>query len=385
MPIARPTRGPFARGAFRSPLHSATVAAPLGLALGIGIIVCFTTGLVSHYAQTPQHWGFLSWPARPAWLYRVTQGVHVATGIALVPLLIAKLWIVYPRLFRWPPIQGAAHALERITLVPLVAGATFQIVSGLNNTAVWYPWAFTFRDAHFWTAWITVAALIVHVAAKRALIRRGLKRSPARHQRDDGGLTRRGLLTAAGTASGLLTLLTVGQTVRPLKGLALLAPRRPDIGPQGVPVNHSAIGRNVIAAAMDPAWRLRVEGNVRRPLELSVQDLRAMPQHEANLPITCVEGWSAGGHWRGVRLRDLITAAGGNPDDSEVVVHSLQRRGSYRHSRVNAPHVRDRDTLIALELNGAPLHIDHGFPCRLIAPNRPGVQQTKWLERVVIV
>ena len=45
---------------------------------------------------------------------------------------------------------------------------------------------------------------------------------------------------------------------------------------------------------------------------------------------------------------------------------------------------RDADTLIALELNGAPLHIDHGFPCRLIGPNRPGVQQTKWVQELAV-
>jgi DMSO/TMAO reductase YedYZ molybdopterin-dependent catalytic subunit len=44
--------------------------------------------------------------------------------------------------------------------------------------------------------------------------------------------------------------------------------------------------------------------------------------------------------------------------------------------------VADRDTLLALELNGEPLHPDHGYPVRLIAPNRPGVLQTKWLTRV---
>jgi DMSO/TMAO reductase YedYZ molybdopterin-dependent catalytic subunit len=46
--------------------------------------------------------------------------------------------------------------------------------------------------------------------------------------------------------------------------------------------------------------------------------------------------------------------------------------------------VNDRDTILALELNGEPLHLDHGFPVRLIAPNRPGVMQTKWINRVIV-
>jgi DMSO/TMAO reductase YedYZ molybdopterin-dependent catalytic subunit len=51
---------------------------------------------------------------------------------------------------------------------------------------------------------------------------------------------------------------------------------------------------------------------------------------------------------------------------------------------VEPPHARDELTLIALRLHGEPLHLDHGYPCRLIAPNRPGVLQTKWLGRITV-
>jgi DMSO/TMAO reductase YedYZ molybdopterin-dependent catalytic subunit len=62
----------------------------------------------------------------------------------------------------------------------------------------------------------------------------------------------------------------------------------------------------------------------------------------------------------------------------------MQAGGMYRASTVAAPHVRDPLTLIALRLNGETLHIDHGYPSRLIAPNRPGVLQTKWLARLSV-
>jgi DMSO/TMAO reductase YedYZ molybdopterin-dependent catalytic subunit len=52
---------------------------------------------------------------------------------------------------------------------------------------------------------------------------------------------------------------------------------------------------------------------------------------------------------------------------------------------VTPAQLADPDTLLALELNGEPLDLDHGFPVRLIGPNRPGVQQTKWVGRVVVV
>lgn len=64
--------------------------------------------------------------------------------------------------------------------------------------------------------------------------------------------------------------------------------------------------------------------------------------------------------------------------------HTLERRGAYRASTLNEAHAADADTLLALDLFGEPLHIDHGFPVRLIGPNRPGVMQTKWVTTLVV-
>src|SRR4051812_49975187 len=89
-------RGPFRRGAFGSRLRSARLTSHLGLALAVAFGTCFVTGLLSHLIQHPPGWFW--WPARPVGLYRVTQGLHVATGLASIPLLGVKLWSVYPRL-----------------------------------------------------------------------------------------------------------------------------------------------------------------------------------------------------------------------------------------------------------------------------------------------
>jgi hypothetical protein len=381
--LAPPRVGPFAEGAFPSRLHDERVASLIGTALGISFLTCFATGLISHFAQHPLHVGFLSMPARPAYLYRVTQGVHVATGIAAIPLLLAKLWTVYPRLFAFPPVRDLPHLIERLSIVPLVAGSIFQLMTGLLDTARWYPWKFSFTVTHFWNAWLVIGALMVHIGVQLPVIRRALG-APGRREPSGTGLSRRGFLAATAGAVGAVTITTVGQTVRPLKGLAVLAPRRPDRGPQGFPVNKSAVGARVVDAARDPEWRLVVEGAVARRLELSRSDLLALRQREAELPIACVEGWSAGVRWSGVPVRDILAMAGAR-DGAQIVAHSLQQRGSYVKSELNAPHVRDPDTLLALMANGEPLHIDHGYPCRLIAPNRPGVQQTKWLARLEVV
>lgn len=366
-------QGPFRPGAFGSRLRSERLSAWLGLWLGIAFGVCFVTGVISHGAQ---EWAF--WPSRPVNLYRVTQGLHVATGYVCVPLLLAKFWAVYPKLFTWPPARDLAHAVSRGALFLLVASALVQVVSGLMNTARWYAFGFFFTTVHYWSAWIAIGALLIHVGAQLTVIRRGLGR-PARAEPETSALSRRGLLAGVGVAAGVVTLATVGQTVAPLATISLLAPRLPDVGPQGLPVNRTAAGAGVRALVGDPAYRLVVAGP--RRLELSLDELTRLPQHTVSLPITCVEGWSATANWTGVRVRDLLDAAGLDPD-APVRVLSLQRRGDYGSSLLHPHHHRDPLTLLALAIDGAPLAPDHGAPCRLIAPNRPGVHQTKWVSRL---
>ncbi|HMG28415.1 MAG TPA: molybdopterin-dependent oxidoreductase [Acidimicrobiia bacterium] len=370
---------------FTSEQHDERNAALLGIVLGVTFTVCFVTGVLSHLIQDPPSW--FRWPSRPAGLYRVTQGVHVATGLASIPLLLAKLWVVFPKLFAWPPFRSVAHLVERLTIFPLVAGGVFELFSGLADTHLWYPWPFDFRSAHYWVAWITIGALVVHFGAKWAGTRAALfdRTAPvvAAAPASTSAFDRRTFLATVFGAAGAVTLFTVGQTVAPLRKLALLAPRRPDTGPQGFPVNRTAATAGVIESARSRDYRLRVEGKVRRPLEFTRDELRALPQHEATLPIACVEGWSTSQRWRGVRVRDLLERAGA-ASDAEVRVHSLQRRRQYRHSDLNRWHAHDPDTLLALDVNGEPLDIDHGYPLRLIGPNRPGVQQTKWVTRVVV-
>lgn len=372
--------------ALRRPVHDARTAAILGIALGACFLVCFLTGLYSHLQQHPVGW--LPIPPRPASLYRVTQGLHVATGFATVPLLLAKLWSVYPRLFRWPPVTGAAQAAERLMLVPLVCGAVFLLFSGVANVSRWYPWGFYFPAAHYWVAWITIGALVAHLGAKAAVaqaaLRRGGAGAPAATA-EPGGLGRRGFLGAVAVAAGVVTVTTAGQTVAPLRPLTLFAQRRPDIGSQGVPVNRSAVQAGVSEAAGDPGYRLRVTGDVARPVTLTAGELDRLARREAELPIACVEGWSASARWRGVPVADLLAAAGIEIDDGVTVrVESLQAGGRYRASELNHLQVRDPDTLLAVALNGQRLDLDHGYPCRLIAPNRAGVLQTKWVHELVV-
>jgi len=131
---------------FRSRLRSPAMAARIGLWLGICFGIAFVTGLISHYAQQPHQ--PVPFPTRPSWGYQVTQGLHVVAGTAAVPLLLVKLWTVFPKLFSRPPRRLAElllHGAERVSIAVLVAAAIFQLSTGLANTAQWYPWSFHFR------------------------------------------------------------------------------------------------------------------------------------------------------------------------------------------------------------------------------------------------
>ena len=373
---------------FTSRLHDERVAAWLGVGLGVSFTLAFITGLISHFMQHPPPW--MVWPSRPVGLYRVTQGVHVIGGLATIPLLLAKLWTVYPKLWQWPPIRSLTHAASRAGVFLLVAGALFQLVTGLFNIAYFYPFPFFFTTAHYWTAYIVYGALVIHVTNEWGKVRRLRGPAPVGDPTrgplaftaagTPGGPSRRGFLTTVAAACGLVGLVTAGETVTPLARLALLAPRRPGVGSQRLPVNKSAAAAGV---TRDPDWRLAVTGTVTRELSLSLADLRAMPRHVVRLPIACVEGWSAEATWAGVRLRDVLHAAEVD-SAARVRVESLEAGGLYRTSDVDPPHWHDELTLLALDLNGEPLDLDHGYPCRLIAPDRPGVLQTKWIARLVV-
>lgn len=371
---------------FSSRLRSPEVAARIGLWLALCFGVAFVTGLVSHAAQEPG-WPF---PTRPVWAYRVTQGLHLIAGTAAVPLLLVKLWTVFPKLFVRPPKPGrelVGHLAERGSIAVLVSSAIFLLASGLANSAQWYPWAFSFRATHYAVAWLAVGALIVHIAVKLPIIQSALvgeldDEAVVTSQPAHAGLSRRGLLRTTWVAAGLAVLATAGSTVPALRKVSVLGVRSGD-GPGGIPINKTARAAGVTASATSADYRLTV-AYAGREVALSREELVAMSQHTERLPIACVEGWSATGDWTGVRVRELLDLVAA-PSDSAVRVISLQQQGPFRTIELPGNFADDPLTLLATGLSGQPLALDHGAPCRLIAPNRPGVLQTKWVTRLEVL
>ncbi|WP_031486932.1 molybdopterin-dependent oxidoreductase [Streptomyces bicolor] len=403
-----PRSSPFSPSFWRSPLRGPWLTSWLGVVLLGGITVLFVTGLVSYAAynpnlspvndQTPDK-GILGfylfpWPTDPHWLYRLNQGVHVTLGITLIPVLLAKLWSVVPRLFTLPPARSLAHALERISLLLLVGGALFEFVTGVLNVQLDYIFPGSFYTLHFYGAWVFFAAFVAHVALKLPMTLRNLRQ--LREERSglvpadpaEPTVSRRGALWFVGGGSLLLFVTTVGQNFDgALRRTALLAPHggaEPGSGPGGFQINKTAAYAGIRESETSAeAWRLVVEGRDGRRVRLSRADLLDLPLRSAALPIACVEGWSTSDQWwRGVRLRDLAALVGYAEDPPDVFVESLQRRGAFRRSALRANQVADSRSLLALFVNGEDLTPDHGYPARVIVPAAPGVLNTKWVARL---
>ncbi len=209
-------RSPSSPAFWRSPLRGPWFTSLLGVVLLVGITVMFVTGLLSYAAYNPNLaavndktpdkgiLGFylFSWPTHPVWLYRLTQGVHVTLGITLIPVLLAKLWSVVPKLFALPPARSLAHALERLSLLLLVGGALFEFVTGVLNIQLDYIFPGSFYTLHFYGAWVFIAAFVTHAVLRVPMALRNLGEMRRRGEWPEGADAERSGGQHAGPSEG---------------------------------------------------------------------------------------------------------------------------------------------------------------------------------------
>jgi DMSO/TMAO reductase YedYZ molybdopterin-dependent catalytic subunit len=417
MPKLPDPPGPFRASFWKSPLRGEWLTSMLGSILFVLIAVVAVTGLISHSAYQPDLVAgynatvptggdigpLISLPAgAPAWAYALSQGAHITVGLIAVPVLLAKLWSVIPRLFAYPPAKSPADAIERLAVLLLVGSGLFEFVTGILNIQVFYPFHFGFVLAHYYGAWVFISALALHILIKLPTVRRAYRthgvlkplRDDLAHTRPEpdvpgslaptepapATISRRGLLGLVGAGSLALLLANLGESVGgPLRRVALLAPRGRvfGTGPNDFQVNKTAQTVAVTKLASDPRWRLELSGPA-GTRKLSRAELEAMDQHTYAMPIACVEGWSTTQRWTGVRLRDLAALVHASKT-TILEVHSLQPAGPYRHTAYSSDQVQNAQALLALSVNGVDLSLDHGYPARIIIPAVPGVHCTKWL------
>jgi DMSO/TMAO reductase YedYZ molybdopterin-dependent catalytic subunit len=172
---------------WRSPLRGPWLTSVFGAVLLVTLPIVIVTGLLDYIAYGPQfdqafpfdvgwlHLPYFDWPSRPSWLFRLTQGLHVGLGLVLIPVVLAKLWSVVPRLFAWPPARSLAQVLERVSLVAVVGGILFEIATGVLNIQYDYIFGFSFYTAHYFGAWVFIAGFVAHVCIKLPTMLRSLR------------------------------------------------------------------------------------------------------------------------------------------------------------------------------------------------------------------
>jgi DMSO/TMAO reductase YedYZ molybdopterin-dependent catalytic subunit len=130
-------------------------------------------------------------------------------------------------------------------------------------------------------------------------------------------------------------------------------------------------------------WRLHVEGLVDTPLALTVDDLRAMPAQSQVITLECISNRLGGdlistSLWTGVRLSEVLRRARAHAGAQAVHIEAAD--GFYES--VGMDDANDERTLLVYAMNREPLSPAHGFPLRIYIPNRHGMKQPKWIERL---
>jgi DMSO/TMAO reductase YedYZ molybdopterin-dependent catalytic subunit len=410
------------RSPWRSPLRGPWLTATLGRLLLWSLPVVFVTGLLSNAAynpwlngnvalqgrtRSPLDFYLFTWPAHPSWLYALNQGIHLSLGLALIPAVIVKQWSVMPRFAMWSRPRGLIDAIERLSLVFLVAGIFFELVTGVLFEEYWIPFHFGFTAAHLYGAWVFFGALVLHVVVKLPKMRSSLRtrgtlrqvlqtdlahtepEPPEDPELEPASLvptapspptmSRRALLGATVAGSALLGVQGLGQSVGgPLRPLAFMLPRgtTAGTGPNDFPVNGTFASLGLPDHAIGATWRLKVSSADGRELHLTREELSArFDQYTYWLPIACREGWSTTQRWTGVRLRDLAAAVGvrGTP---ALLVEALDGATATLASN----QVSAEESLLALSVNGVPISPDHGYPARVIVPAEIAVNCLKWVS-----
>jgi DMSO/TMAO reductase YedYZ molybdopterin-dependent catalytic subunit len=135
-------------------------------------------------------------------------------------------------------------------------------------------------------------------------------------------------------------------------------------------------------AAADGEWTLQVDGAVKKPVRLTLDQLAALPRRSQRVNHYCVEGWNAVAKWTGTRVSDLARVVQPTADAQYVDFASFDSDYHESWDMESAVHPQ---TLIAYAMDGRWLGVNHGAPARLHSPVKLGYKNTKYLVRVTFM
>lgn len=143
------------------------------------------------------------------------------------------------------------------------------------------------------------------------------------------------------------------------------------------------------------AWRLNVGGLWGRTddLVLTLDDIKRLPRTEMTTELKCIEGWSVVVHWAGARFSDFAavylpqTTSGSRPDvanhPGDLLPYVAMTTPDDKYFvGWDMPSLLHPQTLLAYEMNGAPLSPEHGAPLRIASPTKYGIKQIKRIGRI---
>lgn len=435
------------RTSLATPSRNPRMAVVLGRLLGAAFLITFFTGLYSHYLQDPLPW--MVFPTRPIFLYQVSQGLHITAGILCFPLILGKLYVVYPELFQTPPVRSFWHLLERASIALFVASSLVQITIGLLNTFQFYSlFPFPFRQVHFALSFVVVGSLAIHIAVKLSTITKYWRKSdsydadgnlvdhdlaadpsPVAHQQPAGDQQQAGDQQPAGEREPELVDAAQNSSAGGLTGRVFAwVDKTPTLEPRasrrGFIATIAAAAAVIVVTTAGQSFRILDTTNIFAPRKNDVgpNDLPVNRTARAAgvLETATADDWRLdvrnGDRTETFSLADLqampqydvvlpiacvegwsqyatwrgprmrdLADLVGAGESVQFRATSLEQDSIYAVMEMGPEFVRDELTVVALKVNGAILDLDHGFPARMIAPGRPGVLQTKWLRTLEVI
>jgi DMSO/TMAO reductase YedYZ molybdopterin-dependent catalytic subunit/thiosulfate reductase cytochrome b subunit len=134
-------------------------------------------------------------------------------------------------------------------------------------------------------------------------------------------------------------------------------------------------------------WRLKVQGMVENPLELSLDQIKAMRKQTQITKHVCIQGWTDIAEWSGVPMRDILKLCKPQKGAKYVMFHcyDVYEDGTEFYAGLRTSDMRDKQTILAYEMNGEPLPLNHGAPIRLRQENKTGYKMAKWIRSIEFV
>ena len=135
------------------------------------------------------------------------------------------------------------------------------------------------------------------------------------------------------------------------------------------------------------SYRLRISGLVEAPKGLTLADLKAMAKQDQITTHFCIQGWSGVAEWGGVPMRDILDLVKPTPEARYAVFYSLAdgADGGRYYDVHKIENMRHALTILAYDMNGAPVSVVHGAPLRLRCENELGFKMVKWIAAIEFV